>query len=56
MESYKKIGFSAALSRCVAGIREGRLILALPGSPDAVETALRIIRDEIPHILYVARM
>jgi molybdenum cofactor synthesis domain len=56
MESYRKVGFSAALSRCVAGVREGRLILALPGSPDAVETALRIIRDEIPHVLYVARM
>ncbi len=55
MESYRRIGFSAALSRCVAGVREGRMIMALPGSPDAVETALKLIGREIPHILHVAR-
>jgi molybdenum cofactor biosynthesis protein B len=55
MESYRRIGFSAVLSRCVAGVKEGKMIMALPGSPDAVETALRLVGREIPHILHVAR-
>jgi len=55
MESFKVIGPPAALTRSVAGVFQGRLILALPGSPHAVETALTLFGRELPHIVYVAR-
>ncbi|MDT7890151.1 MAG: MogA/MoaB family molybdenum cofactor biosynthesis protein [Desulfurococcales archaeon] len=53
--SYQKIGPSAILSRALAGIARGKLLVALPGSPDAVKTGLDLILPEIPHILYLAR-
>ncbi|GBC70660.1 Molybdenum cofactor biosynthesis protein B [Candidatus Calditenuaceae archaeon HR02] len=56
VESYKRIGFHAALSRCIAGVISGSIILVLPGSPDAVETALKLIGPELPHMVHVARM
>jgi len=43
------------LSRALAGVSKGKLIVALPGSPDAVKTGLELILPEIPHILYLAR-
>ncbi|MEM0381186.1 MAG: molybdenum cofactor biosynthesis protein B [Nitrososphaerota archaeon] len=55
LESYRKVGFHAALSRCLAGVIRGSIILALPGSPDAVETALKLIGPELPHMVQVAR-
>lgn len=55
LESYRKIGFAAAFSRCLAGVIRGSIVLALPGSPDAVETALRLVGPELPHMVYVAR-
>jgi molybdenum cofactor biosynthesis protein B len=56
LESYKRIGFHAALSRCLAGVISGSIILALPGSPEAVETALKLIGPELPHMVHVARI
>jgi molybdopterin adenylyltransferase len=53
--SYQKIGSAAALSRATAGISKGKVILCLPGSPDAVRTALAMFIGEIPHVLYLAR-
>jgi molybdenum cofactor biosynthesis protein B len=53
--SYQRIGASAMLSRALAGVSKGKLIVALPGSPDAVKTGLELILPEIPHILYLAR-
>jgi len=55
IESYRRVGFAAALSRSLAGILRGSVILAIPGSPDAVETFLNLIGPELPHILQVAR-
>jgi len=55
MESYKRIGAAAALTRALAGVRGGRVIIALPGSPDAVATALEIFGPELPHMVYIAR-
>ena len=55
VESYRKIGAAAAISRAVAGTANGRLILALPGSPEAVKLALEIFAGEIPHMLHIAR-
>jgi len=54
--SFDKIGSPAMLSRALAGSSDGRLIFCLPGSPDAVETAMtRLILPEIGHMLKVSR-
>jgi molybdopterin adenylyltransferase len=53
--SYQTIGAAAALSRATAGIAKGKVILCLPGSPDAVKTALNMFIGEIPHVVYLAR-
>jgi molybdenum cofactor biosynthesis protein B len=53
--SFEKIGAAAALSRATAGVAKGKLIMCLPGSPDAVSTALSLFLDEVPHVLHLAR-
>lgn len=53
--SFQKIGAAAMLTRALAGVSRGKLIVVLPGSPDAVRTGLELILPEIPHILYLAR-
>jgi molybdenum cofactor biosynthesis protein B len=53
--SYAKIGSPAMLSRATAGLRSGKLIICLPGSPDGVETGLNLFIDDIPHVIFVAR-
>jgi len=53
--SYQRIGAAAALSRATAGVANGKVILCLPGSPDAVRTALELFVGEIPHVLHLAR-
>jgi molybdenum cofactor biosynthesis protein B len=53
--SYQKIGAAAALSRATAGIAKGKLVMCLPGSPDAVRTALELFVEEIPHVLHLTR-
>jgi molybdenum cofactor synthesis domain-containing protein len=46
-----KIVASAMLSRAVAGVRNGTLIVNLPGSPKAVGEALDVIVSVLPHAL-----
>jgi molybdenum cofactor biosynthesis protein B len=53
--SYEKIGAAAALSRATAGVAKGKLVMCLPGSPDAVRTALDLFLGEIPHVLHLTR-
>ena len=53
--SFEKIGAAAALSRATAGVAKGKLIMCLPGSPDAVRTALGLFLGEVPHVLHLAR-
>ena len=54
--SYDRIGSAAMLSRALAGSSKGKLIFCLPGSPDAVETAMQeLILPEIGHMLKVSR-
>jgi molybdopterin adenylyltransferase len=50
-ESYKEIGTGAILSRATAGIYNGTLIISMPGSPNAVETGLKIILPELKHLV-----
>ncbi|MEM3531413.1 MAG: MogA/MoaB family molybdenum cofactor biosynthesis protein, partial [Nitrososphaerales archaeon] len=54
--SYQKIGSPSYLSRALAGTLNGKLIFCLPGSPNAVETALSLILPELSHMIYLIRM
>ena len=51
-KSYEEIGAAALLSRATAGIYKKVIIFSMPGSPNAVKTALGIIIDELPHIVH----
>ncbi len=56
MKSMEQIGSAVVLSRAAAGVlegsRKGMVIFCLPGSPNAVELAMKeIIIPEIPHIM-----
>lgn len=53
--SYNEIGSAAILSRMTAGVAGGKLILCLPGSPDAVRVSLQGTMDEFAHAVYIAR-
>jgi molybdenum cofactor biosynthesis protein B len=53
MLSWQEIGAAAMLSRAVAGVAEGTLILALPGSTTAVRLGLTtLIVPELGHLIY----
>ncbi len=52
MLSYEEIGAAAMLSRAQAGVRQGRIIFSLPGSPNACRLALeKLILPELGHLL-----
>jgi molybdenum cofactor biosynthesis protein B len=52
MLSFQQIGSAAIMSRAIAGVRKGKLIIALPGSPDACKLAMdRLIIPEIGHMV-----
>lgn len=53
--SFEKVGAAAALSRATAGVAKGKLLMCLPGSPEAVRTALELFLGEVPHVLHLAR-
>jgi len=54
--SYRHIGAAAMLSRATAGIVHQRAVFALPGSPAAVELALReLVLPEAGHLLAQVR-
>jgi len=53
--SLRKIGAAAMLTRATAGVVGGKLVVCLPGSPDATRMGLRTIGKEFPHLLFVAR-
>ncbi len=51
-ESYKEIGTAAMLTRAEAGTYRGAVVFCLPGSPNAVHTAVnKFILPEIEHII-----
>lgn len=51
-KSYEEIGAAALLSRATAGIYKKSIIFSMPGSPNAVKTALGLIIDELPHFVH----
>lgn len=53
MLSWQEIGAAAMLSRAVAGVADGTLIVALPGSTNAVRLGLtKLIVPELGHLIY----
>jgi len=52
---YDEIGGSAALTRATAGVKKGKLIVCMPGSPGAVKTAMKAFAGEFAHAVFVSR-
>lgn len=53
MLSWQEIGAAAMLSRAVAGVAGGALIIAMPGSTNAVRLAMtRLVSPELGHLVY----
>lgn len=50
-ESYKELGTGAIMSRATAGVYKDTLIVAMPGSPNAVSLGLKIILPELGHLV-----
>jgi len=51
--SYQEIGAAAMFSRATAGVCRNTLIVSMPGSPNAVKTALeKLILPEINHLAW----
>ncbi|HEX2021556.1 MAG TPA: molybdenum cofactor synthesis domain-containing protein, partial [Candidatus Thermoplasmatota archaeon] len=56
MLSFQEVGAAAIASRALMGVRGGRLLVALPGSPDACRLALtRLVLPEAAHLVSQAR-
>lgn len=57
MLSYQEVGAAAMLSRATAGVYRGRVVVSMPGSPNAVRLAMeKLIFPEINHLAWeVAR-
>jgi molybdenum cofactor biosynthesis protein B len=53
MLSWEQVGSAAMLSRAVAGVYRGRVVVSLPGSPAAVRLAWeRLLEPEIAHLVW----
>jgi len=51
--SFQEIGAAAILSRAVAGTYKGTLIIAIPGSSNAVRLAMeKLIAPELGHLIF----
>ena len=53
--SFKEVGAAAFLSRATMGTIRDKVVMCLPGSPNAVKVALENFLPELPHLLYVLR-
>jgi molybdenum cofactor biosynthesis protein B len=54
--SFREIGSAAILSRATAGIVSGKVVVGLPGSPKALELAMReIVLAEAGHLVSQTR-
>jgi molybdenum cofactor biosynthesis protein B len=54
--SWDEVGARSILSRAVAGVHRGRVVAALPGSPNAVALAVdRVLAPILPHACALAR-
>lgn len=54
--SYREIGSAAILSRATAGLLDGKVVIALPGSPNALKLAVHeILLKEAGHLVSQTR-
>jgi len=54
--SYAEVGSAAFLSRALLGTAAGKVVVCLPGSPEAVRLALdRLLLPELRHLVWGAR-
>ena len=57
MLSYQEIGSAAFLSRALAGTYHGKIVVALPGSPDACRLAMeKLLLPELGHIAHLLKL
>jgi molybdenum cofactor biosynthesis protein B len=57
MLSYQEIGSAAFLSRALAGTHHGKIVVALPGSPDACRLAMeKLLLPELGHIAHLLKL
>jgi molybdenum cofactor biosynthesis protein B len=55
--SYQQIGSAAFLSRALAGIAAGKIVAALPGSPDACRLAMeKLLLPELGHMAHLLKL
>jgi len=53
MLSYEQVGSAAMFSRATAGVYHGKMIISIPGSPDAVKLAWeKLIAPEANHLAW----
>lgn len=53
MLSFEQVGAAAMLSRATAGVCRGKVVISVPGSPDAVRLAWeRLIAPELAHLAW----
>ncbi len=52
---YEKVGTAALLTLATAGLIERKPVFCLPGTPNAVEVAMKLILPELGHIIKHAR-
>src|SRR5207249_8373260 len=56
MLSYQQVGSAAMLSRAVAGVARGKIVVSLPGAPAAVELAMqKLLLPELGHLVHLVR-
>src|SRR5438132_7545852 len=54
MLSYQQVGPAAMLSRAVAGVARGKIVVSLPGAPAAVELAMqKLLLPELGHLIHL---
>ena len=54
MISYQQVGAAAMLSRAVAGVARGKIVVSLPGAPAAVELAMqKLLLPELGHLVHL---
>lgn len=53
MLSYQEVGAAAMLSRAIAGVYKNKVIISIPGSPNAVQLAWeKLIVKELKHLAW----
>jgi molybdenum cofactor biosynthesis protein B len=54
MLSFQEIGAAAMMSRAIAGVRHGKFVAAIPGSPAACRLAMeKLLIPQLGHITYL---